>query len=609
MTPFFANTSTFVDLTSRFKSLYNGLLPILQSVGKDETVRQINNMFSRIASDNVAVMVCGEFKRGKSSLVNALIGEDLCPVDDCIATSSVSLIKYGAKAKVTRHFIDGFGNTAEEIVDLSRIGQFSKGSACDIDNTVFLEIELPSDRLKSGLCVIDTPGIGGLDARHLSLTSFAMTKADCVMFVVDAGEPISASELSFIKDKIAPFGRNLKVILNKIDSLSEDQIPVLVKDTREKIARTSSLADVEVIPTSVYQWQLYSVTQDESYLAASNMMGLEKGIADIRNSYKESLCPLMKMRLLQAANEAKTAMQSQLQSISDPNPDLIAKLQEQARQIAQAKKEIEQPTSKFNRELSAMIDESQNEIMNKLSTDTIILSSARLEELLNSDYAKSSEGIRFVSEKLNESLLSLSSQLDGIIDGNFEDIMEKARLTFEEGNKPSYESLLPADIKLKEKTLSEKIFMGARNGMSGMGVFSVTSIVGGLIASASVVIPIAALGGICMAYKSIASAFHSNTKAEIRQQIQPRLTIAINELRRYVQNRFKNFSNSLKEMLLGRVAEMEAEMMGIRLKLEECATDMQKIAHQKSDLLKKIAYIDSLSNQLNVLLRTPFKAV
>lgn len=196
--------------------------------------------------------------------------------------------------------------------------------------------------------------------------------------------------------------------------------------------------------------------------------------------------------------------------------------------------------------------------------------------------------------------------MDAMIDSSFEDIIAKSQVSFEE-EKPVYDSLLPANIRLKEKTLSEQIFMGARNGISGMGVFSVTSIIGGLVASTAVVLPIATLGGIAMAWKSIVSASRANTKAEIRQQIQPRLTIAINELRTYVQNRFKNFNNSLKEMLLGRVAEMEAEIMNIRLQLEECATDIQKIATQKSELQKKITYIETTINQLNLLLNNPFK--
>lgn len=594
-----ANQSKQIDLTSRFKSIYNGLLPLLQSIGKEETIKQINHLFSRIASNNVAVLVCGEFKRGKSSLVNALIGEDLCPVDDCITTSTVLLIRYGEKAKVIRHFLDSSNQIATEIINYSQIVNFSKGSSISIDNTILLEIEIPSEKLKSGLCVIDTPGIGGLDARHLSLTSFALTKADCVMFVADAGEPLSASELDFIKDKITPFGRNVKVVLNKIDTLSENQIPQLLKDIQQKVSRCTPTLDVDVIPTSMYQWQLYNIIGDESYKSASNMAGLEKGLSDIQKSFKESLYPILKSRILQAANEAKMLYQTQLQAISDPNPELISKLQEQGRLIAQSKKELEQPSSKFNRDLATMIDEAQNDAMAKFSSETIILSSSKLEDLLDSDSAHTSEGVKFVSEKLNESILSLSNQLDEMIDSCFEEILERVQVSFDE-DKPEFDILLPSNLRLKEKSLSESVFNFVRNGMAGLGVFTFASVVG--------VSPVlGVLGGIAVAWKSIVGASEANRKAEIRQQIQPRLTIAINELRAYVQNRFKNFSNSLKEMMIGRVAEMEAEMMNTRIRLEECATDMQKIVAQKSEIQKRIAYIDTISNQLNLLLNNPFK--
>ena len=607
MTPSIANQSGSIDTTSRFKALYNSLAPHLKSTGKDETIKQIDYLFSRIASDSVTILVCGEFKRGKSSIVNALIGEDLCPVDDSIATSSVSLIRYGTKPKVIRHFLDSSNKTATEVVDFNHIERYSKGSSVNIDNTILLEIEIPSEKLKSGLCIIDSPGIGGLDPRHLSLTTFALTKADCVFFVVDAGEPISASELEFIKDKIAPFGRNLKIVLNKIDSLSEEQIPALIKDTQQKVLQHGVSCAVDVIPTSMYQWQLYTITSEESYKVASNMAGLEKGISDIRAIYKNSLYPLLKAQLIQAANEVKATFLTQLQTLSDPNPGLISRLQEQGRQIAQTKKELEQPNSKFNRELSAIIDKTQDEVMAKFSSDTIILSSSKLEELLNSERAKTSEGILYVSKKLNKSLLKLCGQLDSIIDAGFEEVMAKAQISFEE-DKPEYGSILPANMRIKEKQTSEKVFMAVRNSMSGLGVFSATTLIGGLVASSAVVMPIAALGGACMAVKAVAEASHAGHKAEIRQQVQPHLTIAINELRTYVQNRFKNFSKTLKEALLNRVAEMEAEMMSVRLQLEECATDMQKIAHQKEELQKKITFIDTIIKQLHVLLNNPFKA-
>ena len=54
----------------------------------------INELFSKLSSNQTTIMVCGEFKRGKSTFINALLDMPLCPTDEHIATSTVSIIKY-----------------------------------------------------------------------------------------------------------------------------------------------------------------------------------------------------------------------------------------------------------------------------------------------------------------------------------------------------------------------------------------------------------------------------------------------------------------------------------------------------------------------------------
>lgn len=600
-----ANPQGPIDSLTRLKSIYQKILPLLQEERKDETIKQIAHLFDRASSNAVTIMVCGEFKRGKSSIVNTIIGEEICPVDDCITTSSVSLIKYGATPRLVRHFLNAENKVTTECIKIDSIKTYSKGSSVNTDNTILLEVEIPSERLKSGLAILDTPGIGGLDPRHLSLTTFALTKADCVFFVTDAQEPISASELSFLKDKIGPFGTNIKVLLNKVDLLSEDEIRSLIKDTQSKVNGFCHIANIDVIPISVYQWQLYSLTKDESYLTASNIKALDNGITEARTAFKNGLLPVVKKNLQSALLEIKSSYNNKMSAITDLNPEKIATIQERGREIANAKKELEQSNSKFNRELSKILDDAQNEVMTQFSTESIILSSSKLEDLLNSNCAKSSNGMKYVTEELNKSIQNLAGQLDSIIDGAFKEALEKSQVSFEE-SREEYSSLLPSNMKLREKETSEKLFLAARNSMSGLGVFSATTLIGGLVASSAVIMPVAALGGIYMAYKSIVNANLANNKAEIRQQVQPRLTIALNELKAYVQNRFKSFAQTLKECLLGKVAELEAEIMGLRLQMEECNTNMQKITNYKIELQKKIAFTDTLLNQLNVLLNNPF---
>ena len=150
--------------------------------------------FIKKASINeVSVLVCGEFKRGKSSFINAFLGECICPTDPGIATSVVSIIRYGEERKVTRLHGD-VKDLKAEVVPFDEIEKYAKGSSLEVDNTIMLIIELPSERLENGLVLMDTPGVGGLDPRHLFLTLYVMPKADVTFFVVDAGEPLSSTD-------------------------------------------------------------------------------------------------------------------------------------------------------------------------------------------------------------------------------------------------------------------------------------------------------------------------------------------------------------------------------------------------------------------------------
>ena len=92
------------DMTARFKSIFNNVCKILNEYHKKMAIDTINELFSKLSSNQTTIMVCGEFKRGKSTFINALLDMSLCPTDEHIATSTVSIIKYGEKQKVTRFY-------------------------------------------------------------------------------------------------------------------------------------------------------------------------------------------------------------------------------------------------------------------------------------------------------------------------------------------------------------------------------------------------------------------------------------------------------------------------------------------------------------------------
>ena len=139
-----------LEIAKRLGTTLKQVEPVLSQHHKEVEVENIKKILSDVLSNNISILVCGEFKRGKSSFINAFLNEDLCPTDDGIATSVVSIIKYGPKRKVTRFYnTPSSKDLQQEEISFESIEKYAKGSSLEIDNTMMLVIEVPSSKLEN----------------------------------------------------------------------------------------------------------------------------------------------------------------------------------------------------------------------------------------------------------------------------------------------------------------------------------------------------------------------------------------------------------------------------------------------------------------------------
>lgn len=195
-------------------------ISILERNNEKFAVAEISNLVRQANRTDVVIMVCGEFKRGKSSFINSLLGTNVCAVDSDIATASISTIKYGKETKVTRYYNDGDELKTQEI-DVKDLEKYTKGNSQEVQQTVQIEIELNNDKLKNGLIIIDSPGIGGMNPLHKHLTQSCIPQADIVLFMLHAKEPMSDFEVNFYKDEVLGNAKKTAFIMNKIDAFPD----------------------------------------------------------------------------------------------------------------------------------------------------------------------------------------------------------------------------------------------------------------------------------------------------------------------------------------------------------------------------------------------------
>jgi replication fork clamp-binding protein CrfC len=215
--------------------------------------RRLDQTLRRLQDPSIRVIVVGEFKQGKSKLINALVNAPVCPVDDDIATSVPTVVRHGDPASaavlVPRPGTEPGDETGVErqsisIADLATYVS-ERGNPGNTRKLVAAEVFLPRKVLAGGLTLIDSPGVGGLGSSHTLTTLTALPSADAMLLVSDASQEYTEPELRFLRQamRVAP---SVVGVLSKTD-LYPDWRQVAEAD-REHLANVAR--DIPLIPVS-----------------------------------------------------------------------------------------------------------------------------------------------------------------------------------------------------------------------------------------------------------------------------------------------------------------------------------------------------------------------
>jgi hypothetical protein len=146
------------------------------------------------------VVVVGETKRGKSSLVNALLAcPGLSPVDADVATSAYLVFNHDERWQAAAHYPGQLPPVPFDLAELPYWVSAGRELPAGQLPPRYVEVRGPVPLL-ARVTLVDTPGVGGLDSMHGELARQAATGATALLFVVDAAGPFTAGELAFLRD-------------------------------------------------------------------------------------------------------------------------------------------------------------------------------------------------------------------------------------------------------------------------------------------------------------------------------------------------------------------------------------------------------------------------
>lgn len=397
-----------INKVEQVSALLDRSAELLKEYERNDLVTEIEQVQQRLKKQERVILVCGEFKRGKSSLINALLEQPgLCSVDIDIATSTVSLIRYGEQSRVTRYYGAVGGAESEEIA-FEKLSSYATGD--EKDDTWLLEVELPCNILKDGLVFIDTPGVGGLDPRHSFLTSYFLPKADISLFIVDAGEPFSDAETSFLKDMVVGSTRELVVVLNKSDNVKDIQI--VCSDTEAKVKDVLG-KNIPVIPVSSLLKLEYLKNGDDADYAESNYSALEQEIREAVVKHSGTICEYAVNRAVEALEAALAPLLVQSEHFQDASKEDLKDMQQR---FIERKKEMEAfcgPTAEWRVRLTKEVQQLKMDVAIGLQERSIGLANKTLKEALDEEgFGANLSG---VASRLEAKVALIAEEIDKLI--------------------------------------------------------------------------------------------------------------------------------------------------------------------------------------------------
>jgi GTP-binding protein EngB required for normal cell division len=301
---------------------------------------------AKLAEHAFNLVVVGEFKRGKSTVINALLGTDLLPTGVVPLTSVVTLLRYGDTPGATVVFENG----ETRAVPLDTLSDYvtERGNSKNAKGVREVAVSCPAEWLKGGIRLVDTPGIGSVHRHNTEVTYQYLPQADAVILVASVEQPVSSVELDFLAD-IRRYAGKVFCLLNKTDYLNEAELAESVAFATQAL-REALGVPVPVFPVSARLALRGRTENDPELLARSRFPEFDAALRRfLLEEGGEVWLNSVRQHLLRLLAESRLSVELELRALTTPLESLEANVQA----FAAKKRETLQAKSDFDALLEA----------------------------------------------------------------------------------------------------------------------------------------------------------------------------------------------------------------------------------------------------------------
>jgi GTPase Era involved in 16S rRNA processing len=285
----------------------------------------------RLEQERLQLAVLGQFKRGKSTFINALLGDNLLPTGVIPLTAIATFIAWRREPLVVVHF------------KKSRMEEFAVHTVDEIRNILFrfvaevanpenrrgverVDLLYPADILANGTVIIDTPGVGSTLQHNTEAAVRVLPECDAALFVISADPPITQIELDYLHRLRSKTAR-VFFILNKADYLQPDERSSVVEFAQKVLAEKLLIeADERIFCISARNGLNAKQNRDEHMLARSGILELEdhlvRSLASEKKRWPEDA---VRSKAEDILAQASTELSLRVRALNMPIQELAAK--------------------------------------------------------------------------------------------------------------------------------------------------------------------------------------------------------------------------------------------------------------------------------------------
>lgn len=581
---------------NKFISIKEGLNDIskklLNATSEEFFMDRINAAQKRLENEKMNVLVVGEFSRGKSTFINAIVGKQILPSSVNPTTATINILEGNKLNNMTIYYRgkdkETVGLPSEKLKNfLENYVTVKNDNAAEIEK---VELNI-SGNLEAWNCIlVDTPGVNDLDEAREEVTFKYLNEADACIVLLDSQQPLSESERRFIKDKVLTNDINrLLFVINRIDDIDENPGGKNFERIRNHVVELLH----ETLP-ELKGPKVFGVSSRETLKARHKNLESEwekdfckfesEAIKFVSNNAVAGKIPQHISRLKNICRDIQVYLRAELSKLrcSDEElEELFKKLGDEARILKLNIKDMELIIEKQRIELEKEISNISKKEFEALKVKLVNeANSVNNEEKFNMFKTNMSQGMRNITEKLSRVIYEHREKIQELFYANMNKILKENNANTSISIMTISNNEISLDVESVEDNLTYTIANNISSNRSQSDedrarlIRGVCGLIGGALFGGPVGIIAAIIGA------GFVSEMIENSKAEeeAKKKVRSMILNIIAQVNSIIENAEKKASE-IAAFEVNKIASDYKEMLNNRIKMIE-----KSISNKENDL-------------------------